>query len=185
LNVVLSQAGLSEADIEPLEIPDADGATAFLLQEVDAVSTWGAMLFEAQQAPHGHLLTDSSEQPGTIVDCLITTAARLEARRADFQALGRAWDAAVDYVHAHPDEAIQIMADLMGGAHGDPKVFAEALQTVRLYDGEGNREFFGTPDRPGQIYQTAQIAIDVWSRLGGLKVPLTPADVIRHDLWTE
>ena len=38
---------------------------------------------------------------------------------------------------------------------------------------------------PGQIYQTSQYAIDVWTSLGALDVPLTPADVIRHDLWTE
>jgi NitT/TauT family transport system substrate-binding protein len=30
-----------------------------------------------------------------------------------------------------------------------------------------------------------QYAIDVWSSLGALDVPLTPADVIRHDLWVE
>jgi NitT/TauT family transport system substrate-binding protein len=185
LNVVLKEAGLSEADIEPVDIPDADGATAFLLQEVDAVSTWGAMLIEAQQAPHAHLLTDSSEQPGTIIDCLITTAERLERRRSDFQALGRAWDTAVHYVETNWDEAIQVMAARMGGAHGDPKLLAEVLETIELYDGERNREFFGTPEDPGQIYRTAQQAIDVWSSLGRVQAEITPADVIRHDIWEE
>lgn len=185
LNVVLHEAGLTEADIVPVDIPDADAATAFLLQEVDALSTWGAMLIEARQAPHGHLLTDSSEQPGTIIDCLITTRERLGARRSDFRALGRAWDAAVHYVEAHPDEAVQIMAERMGGAHGDPEVFAEVLNTIRLYDEQRNHEYFGTQDQPGQIYQTAQIAIDVWSRLGELDFELTPADVIAHDVWEE
>ena len=46
-------------------------------------------------------------------------------------------------------------------------------------------DIIGTPDRPGQIYRTAQYGIDVWSSLGALDVPLTPADVIRHDLWVE
>ena len=41
-----------------------------------------------------------------------------------------------------------------------------------------NREYFGTPDRPGQIYQTSQYGIDFWTSLGVLKADITPADVI-------
>ena len=59
------------------------------------------------------------------------------------------------------------------------------LKGVRFYNSARNREFFGTPDHPGQIYQTAQHGIDVWRRLGALDVELTPADVIRHDIWAE
>jgi NitT/TauT family transport system substrate-binding protein len=185
LSVLLKDAGLREADLEVVDVPDADGATAFLLGEVDATVTWGRMLVEAKQAPHGHLLADSSQHPGLLVSCLITTPGVLGLRRSDFQALGRAWDAAVDYVNAHPDEAIQIMAHRMGGAHGDPKLLAEVLETIELYDGERNREFFGTPEDPGQIYRTAQQAIDVWSSLGRAQAQIAPADVIRHDIWDE
>jgi hypothetical protein len=85
-------------------------------------------------------------------------------------------------VQAQREQAIQIMARRMGGANGDPMVFAEALRSSQLYDGERNREFFGTPENPGRIHRTAQHAIDIWSRLGELDIPLTPADVIRHDL---
>ena len=120
-----------------------------------------------------------------IVDCLVTTASTFDDRLAEFRALARAWDAAVHYVEAHPDEANQIMARNVGGWLDDPAVFAETLRGVRFYDAKRNREYFGTPDRPGQIYQTSQYAIDVWSSLGALDAPLTPADVIRHDLWVE
>jgi NitT/TauT family transport system substrate-binding protein len=64
-------------------------------------------------------------------------------------------------------------------------VFAETLKGVRFYDGERNREYFGTPEDPGQIYQTSQYAIEVWRSLGALAADITPADVIRHDLWSE
>ena len=56
---------------------------------------------------------------------------------------------------------------------------------MRFYDAARNREFFGTPDNPGQIYEAAQYAIDFRSSLGALNAPLTPADVIRHDIWAE
>ena len=69
----------------------------------------------------------------------------------------------LDYVEAHPDEANEIMARHVGGWLEDPAVFAETLKGVRFYDSARNREYFGTPDHPGQIYQTAQYGIDVWS----------------------
>ena len=120
-----------------------------------------------------------------IVDCLVTRASTFDDRLAEFRALARAWDAAVHYVEEHPDEANRIMARHVGGWLEDPGVFAETLNGVRFYDSARNREYFGTPERPGQIYQTAQYGIEIWSSLGALDFELTPADVIRHDLWTE
>lgn len=185
LNVLLRGVGLSEADIEAADLPGQDAATAFLLQEIDASVVWEPWLTAAKNTEHGHLLTDSSEQPGLIADCLVTTASLFEARKAEFRAVARAWDAAVAYVEAHPGEAIEIMAKNVGGWLENPAVFAETLEGIRFYDGARNREYFGTPENPGQVYDTVQKAIDVWSSLGRLKVELTPADVIRHGVWDE
>jgi hypothetical protein len=59
------------------------------------------------------------------------------------------------------------------------------LRGVSMYDADGHREYFGTPDEPGPIYQTMQYAIDVWSDLGVLKVKVSPADVIAHGILDE
>jgi NitT/TauT family transport system substrate-binding protein len=185
LNVLLKEAGLSQADIEHVEMSGDDAGNAFLMREVDAAVSWEPWLTQGKEAAHGHLLADTSERPGLVADCLVTRTDVLDARLAAFKALVRAWDAALDYVEAHPDEANAIMARNVGGWLEDPAVFAETLKGVRFYDSERNREYFGTPERPGQIYQSAQHGIDVWSSLGALDVPLTPADVIRHDLWVE
>ena len=74
LNVLLKGAGLSEADIEPVEMSFDDAANAFLMQEVDAAVTWEPWLTSGEQSEHGHLLADTSETPGLIVDCLVTKA---------------------------------------------------------------------------------------------------------------
>jgi NitT/TauT family transport system substrate-binding protein len=184
LHVLLEEAGLSEADIEVVDLVPEDATQAFLLREVDAAVTQDPFLTEAKNAPHGHLLTDSSEQPGLIVDCLITRADVFDDRRNDFRALARAWAAAVQFVEAHPDEANAIMARHLGGGL-DPAAFAKTLKGVGFYDAARNREYFGTPDRPGPIYQTMQYAIDVWTSAGMLKTRVSPADVIRHGIWDE
>ena len=185
LNVLLREAGLGQADIEHVELTGDDAGDAFLMQEVDAAVTWEPFLTRGKQSEHGHLLANSSERPGLLVTCLLVETEVLDDRREELQALARAWDAAVHYVEAHPDEANQIMARNVGGWLEDPAVFAETLKGVRFYNSARNREYFGTPDHPGQIYQTSQYGIDIWSSLGALKTDITPADVIRHDLWVE
>ena len=185
LNVLLKDAGLSEADIETMNMSGDDAGNAFLMQEVDAAVSWEPWLTQGKEAEHGHLLADTSERPGLVADCLVTKSVVLDNRLAEFRALARAWDAALEYVEAHPEESNEIMARNVGGWLEDPAVFAETLKGVRFYDSARNREYFGTPDHPGQIYQTAQYGIDIWSSLGALKADITPADVIRHDLWDE
>jgi NitT/TauT family transport system substrate-binding protein len=185
LNVLLKEAGLREADIEAVDLGADDAGSAFLLGEIDAAVTWEPWLTEGRNSGHGHVLADSSQTPGLLVDCLVAKIPAFESRREEFQALARAWDAAVQYVEAQPDEANRIMARHVGGWLEDPAVFADAVRGVRFYDAARNREYFGSAEKPGQIYETAQYGIDIWSSLGALDVELTPADVIRHDLWID
>jgi NitT/TauT family transport system substrate-binding protein len=185
LNALLREAGLSEADLEVVDLQGDQGGEAFLLKEVDAAVTFEPWLTQAKNAAHGHLLTDTSARPGLLVDCVVTTTDILRDRRTDFQAFGRAWDAAVNYVGAHPDEANAIIARYLGGPLEDPAVVGESLRGIHFYDGEENRAYFGTPDQPGQIYETMQRIIDVWSDLGRMKVDIAPPDVIAHDVWEE
>jgi len=56
---------------------------------------------------------------------------------------------------------------------------------MRFYDEQRNREFFGTPERPGQIYDTVRKIIDIWTSLGVLKAHVTPTDLIDHGIWEE
>jgi NitT/TauT family transport system substrate-binding protein len=152
---------------------------------VDAAVTFEPWLTQSKNTEHGHLLTDSSQHPGLIVDCLYTTPDLFAERKAEFQALARAWASAVDYVEAHPDEAIQMMARNVGGWLEDPAVFADTLEGVRFYDAERNREYFGTSQMPGQVYDTVQKAIDVWRSIGVLDKEVAPADFVAHGVWDE
>lgn len=183
LNVLLEKAGLSEADIEAVDLPAEDGAEAFMLGEVDAAVTWEPYLTRGATVGHGHLLASTAEYPGLLVDCLMAMPEVFEERKDAFRALARAWAAAVDYAEAHPTDANAIMARRLGLE--DPAVFAQLLQGARLYDGERSRAYLGTPDQPGQIYQTMQQAIDVWSSLGRVQVEISPADVIAHGVWED
>jgi hypothetical protein len=76
-----------------------------------------------------------------------------------------------------------IMARHMGGGLDDPEAFAKTLETIRFFDREGHRAYFGTPENPGPIYQAAQHAINVYSDLGVLTFKLSPSDLVIHGVW--
>ena len=181
LNVLLKEAGLSEADIETVDLSADDAGNAFLMREVDAAVTWEPWLTDGKNAEHGRLLANIPN-PGLLVDCLTAKAAVFEDRQDDFAALARAWDAALDYVEAHPDEANQMMARHVGGWLEDPAVFAETLKgRPVLRRSQGTENTSAPPDRPGPIYQTSQYAIEVWRSLGALD---SPADAGRRHQGT-
>jgi NitT/TauT family transport system substrate-binding protein len=183
LNVLLHRAGLSEADIEPVFLPSRDAAEAFMLGEVDAAVTWEPWLTQARSAGHGHLLTDSSHHPGLLVDGVFTTAEVYQRRKAEFQALARAWAAGVAYYEAHREEAIAIMARRVGGGLEDPAVFAETLEGVAYYGDEDNRAYFGTEEAPGPIHDTFRKAIEVWRSVGVLDREADPGEFVAHGVW--
>ncbi len=128
LNVLLKEAGLSQDDIEVVALSAEDAGNAFVLGDIDVAVTWEPWLSLARAAEHGHLLADSSDHPGLIVDVLTSSPSVLEERLPDFKAFARAWAAAVAYVEAHPEEANRIMAKNVGGWLEDPAVFAETLE---------------------------------------------------------
>jgi NitT/TauT family transport system substrate-binding protein len=181
-NVVLNAFGLSLADVELVDLSAEDAATAFMLQEVDAAVTFEPWLSEGEKVAHGHRLIDSSGGLGELHLGLVTPARVFRERERDFEALGRAWDSGVSYARAHPDESREIM---MRGLHWseDAAGFAAMLDTFVWFDGEANRQFFGTADQPGPIYDTMHESIDILSEMGELKMALTPADVIAHGVW--
>lgn len=186
LNVLLKEAGLTQDDIEAVNNMTAgDAGSAFVTGQVDAAVTWEPWLTRGQQAPHGHLLANSSDKPGLITDVVLAPAEVIESRGDDLKALARAWHRAVDFAKEKPEEANAIMAEGVGGWLKDPTVFAETLAGVQLYDAEMNRKFFGTPENPGPIYDTVQNALDVWSGFGKLQVEVTPEDLINHDILAE
>ncbi len=80
-----------------MDLSAEEAAEAFLMQEVDAAVTWEPWLSQGRNIEHGHLLTDTSERPGLLVDGLVTRAGIFADRKEEFRAVARAWDAAVGY----------------------------------------------------------------------------------------
>ncbi|MGB9140736.1 MAG: ABC transporter substrate-binding protein [Aestuariivirga sp.] len=180
LNALLKDAGMSEADIEPVNMAATDAGVAFAAKQVDAAVTWEPALSQGAKSEHGHLLLSSADKPGLITDVVATTAETAVAKKDDIAAFVRAWYKAVDYSKSNPDDANAIMAKGVGGWLEDPKVFAETLSGIEYLDEAKNIEFFGTAAAPGQITKTLGAALDIWKSFDRIQVDVKPADMIDY-----
>ena len=181
LNVLLAKAGLSESDLNVVNMTAADAGTAFVSKQVEAAVTWEPWLSRGKETEHGHLLVDSSTTPGLITDAIIVKTSWLKDHQKEAAAIVKSWNQGVAYFRAHPDESLEIMAKGVGGWLKDPKDFKETLHGIKFYGAEDNKVFFGTKDKPGPLYQTVKEAIEVWSSRGKMQVKTAPDQLIDYN----
>lgn len=178
INALLRDAGLTQDDIEMVNMTATDAGVAFVAGRVDAAVTWEPALSQGAASEHGKLLTTSADHPGLIVDVLAVTAETAKERRAEVEAFVRAWNRALAYLQSNPEDSHAIMAAGVGGWLEDPAVFAETLAGIEYLDAARNAELFGTEAAPGPLAKTVQYAIDIWTSFGKVQVQITPEDLL-------
>lgn len=169
LNALLLKAGLTQADIQPVNMTATDAGVAFVAGRVDAAVTWEPHLSLGAKADDGKILITSKEAPGLIVDVVAVSEETLNARQDEIAGFVRAWQKALDYLAANPDDAYAIMAQGVGGWLQDPKEFAGAATGIEYLTLDRNGEMFGTVEAPGLLAETTDNAITVWGGLGKIK----------------
>jgi len=180
LNVLLRESGLSQKDIDAVNMKPGDAGAAFVAEKVDAAVTWEPWVTKSKNTPFGQVLVDSSKTPGLITDVLIFRRDVIEKRGKEIQGVVNAWNKAVAYWEKNPAESNEIMAKGLGDWLKDPKVFAETLSGVKFYNRAANVKFFGTAQKPGDLAKVAQNAIDIWGSFGKLQAKMTPKDLINY-----
>jgi len=166
---------MTEKDLQIINMRQDDAGAAFLGGKVDAAVTWEPWLTRAKQAPGGHILIDSSQTPGLIVDVMVMRRDVITAQPAAVKATVAGWYQAVEYWKHNPDDADLVMAMAVGGWLKDVKTFKETLDGVRYYDQAINKKYMAPG---GRMYVTAQNAIDIWKSFGKITENETANDII-------
>ena len=175
LNYILSQNGMKLADLKTVDMKAGDAGAAFVAGKVDAAVTWEPWLSKAKDTPFGHVLLSSDQTPGIIVDSLAFKPDFLKKRGEDVKKIVAAWNEAVQFAAEKPAEADPIMAKFTGQK---PEEFTKEKTGVRFYGQKENKEYFGTPQKPGLLYKVTQRAADVWSQLKFIKTKPKATDLI-------
>jgi NitT/TauT family transport system substrate-binding protein len=178
LSVLLRENGMTEKDIQGVNMRQDDAGKAFMRHQLDAAVTWEPWLTLAKQTPGGNVLVDSSSTPGLIMDVLLFRREVIQAHPDAIRAVIKGWYQAVEYWKKNPDESNALMAREVGDWLKDVKTFRETLKGVRYYDQAINEQYFAPG---GQIYVTAQKAFEIWTALGKTNSSGTATDLIYPD----
>lgn len=180
LNAVLKEAGLSQADVEAVNMTATDSGTAFAAKQVDAAVTWEPALSQGATSAHGHLLISSADKPGLICDVVAVTPETAAARKGELQGFVRAWYKALAFIDKNPDEAYAVMSKGVGGWLEKPEEFKATVTGIEYLDKAKNEAMFGTPEAPGQLHKTLGYAIDIWKGFGRIQVDVKPEDILNR-----
>ncbi len=182
LDVLLSENGMQESDLTPVNMDPGDAGAALIAGQVDAAVTWEPWLTKAKNSDNGHILFDTTNRQDFITDFVIVRKEFLAEHPDDVAGFVKAWYKALEYYKANPDDAISVMAQGSGDWLSDPAVFAETMAGVKFYDRARSMELFGTKDKPGPIVALTQSAIDVWKGLGRMQTDVDPMNIINFDI---
>lgn len=113
----LKSAGMTEADIEIVNMPTDQTPQALGSGQVDAIVAWQPNSGQAlKELPGATAIFTSADVPGIIYDMLCVTPKSLGERRADWTKVVQVWFRIADFIKdpANLDEALKIMSARVG-----------------------------------------------------------------------
>lgn len=129
----LASVGLKESDITVVNTGDADIVAAAAAPDVTAIVTWNPQLAAVSALPDAHVVFDSADIPGEIIDLMVVNSGTL----ADNPTLGKAltgiWYETLALMAADTPEG-KAARDAMAQASGtDLAGFESQLATTRMF----------------------------------------------------
>ena len=110
LDLALSSAGLSLADVRLVELSHSHKPEALARAEVDAVPAYPPVASAILRGGVARRIFDSARVPGAIIDVLAADARVAQERPDTLAAVVRAFDRARRYTEEHPEQAHALMA---------------------------------------------------------------------------
>lgn len=143
LITALSRVGLTEKDINFVNMTVNDAGPAFISGQLDAAVLWEPFLGKAIGSGKGRLIFSSRDTPGLIPDLLVLKEKVVQERREDVKRILRAWFDALDFWRQNPDEALAIMAK---AADTTVAEFQAGLDGVKIFSLADNLTAFRKAD---------------------------------------
>lgn len=156
----LEKNGLSEADVELVNVPTNETPQVLASGEVDAVVAWQPSSGQALNlVPGSTAIYTSADEPGLIYDVLAVAPESLAARKDDWMKVLKVWYRAVAYLKdpATTDDAVAIMASRVGLEPAEYKSFISGTNILTL---EEALKFADKAEGFGSIYGSSKITDD-------------------------
>ena len=162
-------------ELQVTDLQTADAGAAFIAGKVDAAVVWEPWLTRAVEEGNGRVLASTKEYPDLIVDCLAFNKDIVARSPEDVQKIVNAVLRAIEYWKEHQDESNRIMAPYF---ELDAAKYAAILSGARFTDLPRNKQYFGTGQKPGPIFDVARRASDIWAEAKVIETPMSPPAII-------
>ncbi|MGB0665005.1 MAG: ABC transporter substrate-binding protein [Pontibacterium sp.] len=156
----LEKAGMSEADVELVNVPTNETPQVLASGQVDAIVAWQPSSGQALNlVPGSSRIYSSKDEPGLIYDVLAVSPSSLAESRDDWAKVLEAWDMAVDYLKdpATREDAISIMAARVGLSPEEYKGFIDGTNIMSIKEA---LPYAAKADGFKSLYGSSKIADD-------------------------
>lgn len=154
----LESAGLTEADVELVNIPTNEAPQVLASRDVDAIVAWQPNSGQSlDRVPGSTAIYTSGDQPGLIYDVLAVSPRSLYSNREEWSKVIDVWYRVVDYIldPATQDDALSIMAARVGLT---PEEYAPLLAGTKLLTLEEAKGFFKETDGFDSLLGSSRIS---------------------------
>ncbi len=167
LNYALKQNNMAITDVEHVPMGASEAGLALIAGRVDAAVTYEPYISAALSKGGDYkLLYTAAEKPGLIADMLSASSEWIKANPQDVQGMIRAWDDAINFIRANPDEGKAIIAKAVGSPMEE---FEPAFKGVRLYNIQENVEAL-----KGEFQQSLQTVGEILTATNPDKIKTNP-----------
>ncbi|MDF1764535.1 MAG: ABC transporter substrate-binding protein [Oleibacter sp.] len=156
----LEKNGMSEADVELVNVPTNETPQVLASGQVDAIVAWQPNSGQALSlVPGSTRIYSSADEPGLIYDVLAVSPESLAKNKAEWMKVVKVWDKAVAYLKdpATREEAISIMAARVGIAPAEYSAFIDGTKILSIKEA---LPFLEKADGFKSIYGSTKIADD-------------------------
>lgn len=156
----LEKSGLSEADVELVNVPTNETPQVLASGDVSAIVAWQPSSGQAlKQVAGSKAIYTSADEPGLIYDVLAVSPQSLAANKAEWAKVLEVWYRCVDYIYdpKTQDEAVSIMAARVGLSAEEYKPFLKGTKILTLDEA---KSFLKKGDGFTSLYGSSKIADD-------------------------
>jgi NitT/TauT family transport system substrate-binding protein len=156
----LEKNGMTEADVELVNVPTNETPQVLASGDVDAIVAWQPSSGTALKlVPGSKAVYTSADEPGLIYDLLCVSPQSLSARKDDWKKVIEVWYRVVDYVYDPKtrDDAIAIMASRVGLPPGEYEAFVDGTKILTLAEA---KKHFAKGDGFDSVYGSSKISDD-------------------------
>ena len=150
----LEKAGLTEKDVELVNVPTNETPQVLASGDVDAIVAWQPNSGQAlDMVPGATRIYSSADEPGLIYDALTVSPTSLAANKEEWKKVVKVWYKAVDFLKnpKTQEEAISIMAARVGLKPDEYKNFIAGTKILTLPEvkvflskGDGFKSLYGS-----------------------------------------